>query len=170
MTVRDADLGGAVRLADGLDQLIVLGVDWTSTPEAAADELTRLLAAHVYGDGLAFVAQGTPTNNTSEAPSGHTSDAAALTVELDPARPAALDPVWSAGARLASALGLGDAATMFASPAAWGSIRNPPLRVRCRTRQPYSGRHRARHVPSMASRARFSMPPGRRPRAPTSAR
>jgi hypothetical protein len=124
MTVRDADLGGGMRLADGLDQLIVLGVDWTRTPEAAADELTRLLAAHVYGDGLAFVAQGTPTNNTSDVPSGHTSDAAVLAAALDPARPAELDPVWAAGARLAGALGLGDVATMF-EPASGGAAPDP---------------------------------------------
>lgn len=110
VTVRDADLPGGRRLRDGIDQLVVLGVDSTQSPDEGAEGLGRLLAAHVYGDGLAFVPQGTPTNNTAEQPAGHTTAHQALVDALDPAAangPA--DPAWSAGPRLASALGLGDA-------------------------------------------------------------
>jgi hypothetical protein len=114
LTVRDADLGGSGRLRDGLDQLVVLGVDWTSTPEAAAAELAALLGGHVYSDGLAFVAQGTPTNNTAEAEAGQTSDRALLLEAFDPARQDAADAVWSAGPRLEAALGLADAGATLA--------------------------------------------------------
>src|SRR6266545_1226236 len=60
--------------AAGLDFLLVLGIkdapggttDWTPL-------LTELLDAHHYTDGLSFVPQGIPTNNTDEAPSGFSS-------------------------------------------------------------------------------------------------
>src|SRR5262249_30213493 len=57
--------------AAGLDFVLVLGVkdapggttDWTP-------RLTELFDAHHYTDGLSFVPQGTPSNNTADAPSG----------------------------------------------------------------------------------------------------
>jgi hypothetical protein len=60
--------------AAGLDFLLVMGVrdslsemtDWTP-------QLEGLFNAHHYTDGLSFVAQGTPTNNTQDAPSGFSS-------------------------------------------------------------------------------------------------
>ena len=55
----------------GFDKLIVLGVKATLDSEASAGELTALLDAHHYTWGLGLVPQGTPTNNTAEAPSGH---------------------------------------------------------------------------------------------------
>ncbi|MGH9265529.1 MAG: hypothetical protein ACRD1D_12650, partial [Acidimicrobiales bacterium] len=111
VTVRDADLPGGRRLRDGVDQLVVLGVDSTQSPEEGAEGLARLLTAHVYGDGLAFLAQGTPTNNTAEQAAGHTTAHAAQVDTLDPAAAGgAVDPDWSAGPRLAAALGVGDAA------------------------------------------------------------
>lgn len=106
LSVRDADLAGAGRLGDGIDQLIVLGVDSTQPPDGAGGELARLLAAHLYADGLSFVPQGTPTNNTAETPSGHSSAPEALAAALDPAGAPVGDPVESAGARLAAALGI----------------------------------------------------------------
>jgi hypothetical protein len=110
LTVSDADLFGRGQLRDGLDELVVLGVDSTLSPDDGADELARLLAAHVYGVGLSFVPQGTPTNNTADAASGHTTARAPLADALDPAGAAASDPIWSAGPRLAAALGLSEAA------------------------------------------------------------
>lgn len=120
LTVRDADLPGAGRLGDGIDELIVLGVDSTQPPDGAAGDLARLLAAHLYGDGLSFLAQGTPTNNTAETPSGHSTAPAALAGALDPAGAGPSgpgsgmeepgDPAESAGARLAAALGIAPAA------------------------------------------------------------
>lgn len=64
----------AATAAAGLDFLIVLGIkdapggttDWTP-------RLAELLNAHHYTDGLGFVRQGTPSNNTADAPSGFSS-------------------------------------------------------------------------------------------------
>jgi hypothetical protein len=61
--------------AAGLDFLLVMGirdtpgqsVDWTS-------RLAELFDAHHYTNGLAFVPQGTPSNNTADAPSGFRSN------------------------------------------------------------------------------------------------
>lgn len=50
----------------GVDLLLAVGVRAGSTPEDAADEVERMLAAHRYSDGLEFLAQGTPTNNTPQ--------------------------------------------------------------------------------------------------------
>jgi hypothetical protein len=60
--------------AAGLDFLLVLGIkdspggttDWTP-------RLSELFNAHHYTDGLSFVGQGTPSNNTADAPSGFSS-------------------------------------------------------------------------------------------------
>ena len=107
ITVVDADLAAGHRLRDGLDRLVVFGVDWTVAPEAAATSLTALLEAHLHTDGFGFVPQGTPTNNTGALRSGYTTDAKALTDALDPGatRPAP-DASWSAVALLARALGI----------------------------------------------------------------
>lgn len=64
----------AANAAAGLDFLIVLGIkdspggttDWTP-------RLAELFNAHHYTDGLSFVRQGTPSNNTLDAPSGFSS-------------------------------------------------------------------------------------------------
>lgn len=58
----------------GLDFLLALGIkdapgdttDWTP-------RLAELLNAHRYTDGLSLVLQGTPSNNTQDAPSGYSS-------------------------------------------------------------------------------------------------
>ncbi|MFJ8469574.1 hypothetical protein [Streptomyces swartbergensis] len=96
-------------LATGVERLVVLGVDWTQSPQQAADSLNALLEAQRYAGHLAFVPQGTPTNNTSEGRSGWTSDADAAAAALDPSAPVAAGDKWSAGPRLAHALGLGPA-------------------------------------------------------------
>ena len=56
-------------LAGGIDRLVVLGVKASLLPADAAGRLAALFDAHHYTDGWAFVRQGTPTNNTPEAPS-----------------------------------------------------------------------------------------------------
>jgi hypothetical protein len=74
-----AGMGIRARLAKedaaaGLDFLLVLGIrdslshatDWTP-------RLRDLFAAHHYTNGLGFIAPGTPSNNTPEAPSGFSS-------------------------------------------------------------------------------------------------
>jgi hypothetical protein len=57
-------------LLRGFDELIVVGVKSSLTPQQSSLRLEKLLDAHHYTRGLAFVKQGTPTNNTSGAPSG----------------------------------------------------------------------------------------------------
>jgi hypothetical protein len=60
----------AVRALQGVDVLLVLGVQEQLDPLAGAAELSRLLSAHAGTSGLAFVPQGTPTNNTASVTSG----------------------------------------------------------------------------------------------------
>ncbi len=54
----------------GFDRLLVFGVKPSAAPDANATSLSELLDNHHYTRGLAFVKQGTPTNNTSGQPSG----------------------------------------------------------------------------------------------------
>src|SRR5680860_806763 len=97
-------------LAQGVDRLVVLGVDWTQQPEQATTSLETLFDAQAYSGHLGFVRQGTPTNNTSENRAGFTSDSAVEAAELDPAREVPPTDEWSAGRRLAAALGMDPAA------------------------------------------------------------
>lgn len=92
---------------DGLAVLLAVGVS-SAAPEATAEQVTELLAAHHYSDGIAFLPQGTPTNNTDQVDSGWSAreadPAALLARELD-------EPVEDAGRnsngrRFARALGL----------------------------------------------------------------
>lgn len=58
----------------GLDFLLVLGIK--DSPDGTTDwtpRLAELCNAHHYTDGLSFVPQGTPSNNTQDAPSGFSS-------------------------------------------------------------------------------------------------
>jgi hypothetical protein len=54
----------------GFDRLLVFGVKPSASPDANATSLGELLDNHHYTRGLAFVKQGTPTNNTSGQLSG----------------------------------------------------------------------------------------------------
>lgn len=56
-----------------IDQLLVYGIKASLDPKQGKDRLEKLFDAHHYTQGLAFVAQGTPTNNTLSAPSGYDS-------------------------------------------------------------------------------------------------
>jgi hypothetical protein len=56
-----------------IDQLLVYGVKAFLRPDQGKTRIEALLDAHHYTHGLAFVAQGTPTNNTLSAPSGYDS-------------------------------------------------------------------------------------------------
>lgn len=53
----------------GFDRLLVLGVKSSVAPTEASSRFAALLDSHHYTRGLALVPQGTPTNNTSAAPS-----------------------------------------------------------------------------------------------------
>lgn len=57
----------------GLDSVVVFGVADSQGPAAAGSALADLLDSHHYTDGLEFLRQGTPTNNTSAQRSGHRS-------------------------------------------------------------------------------------------------
>ncbi|MEV4627319.1 hypothetical protein AB0J90_13605 [Micromonospora sp. NPDC049523] len=98
-----------------LDRLVVLGVrvetragePGVADPTRGAADLAALLAAHRFTDGLALLAQGTPTNNTDRARSGLGEPGLAATTsrrELKPDRVTGGD--GSDGARLAAALGV----------------------------------------------------------------
>ncbi|MGG5889737.1 hypothetical protein ACLF3G_21600 [Falsiroseomonas sp. HC035] len=105
LTIPQADLAGRA-LANGVPRLVVLGVDWTMTPEEAAQRLAAQLEAHGYADGLEFLAPGTPTN----ARSGGAEHRAEQAQRFHPApwvAPAATPlPAEAEAARLALALGL----------------------------------------------------------------
>ncbi len=109
LTVADNQLAAGHRLASGLTRLVVLGVDWTLTPDTAATALDTLLSSQAAAGGLGFVAQGTPTNNTGRARSGHRGDNDAQAAALAPTVTAPAFDAFSAGRRLAGALGLGAA-------------------------------------------------------------
>jgi hypothetical protein len=61
----------AIDLERGFDRLVVYGVKASIEPADGAARLRELLDAHHYTRGLAFVRQGTATNNTTGAPSGY---------------------------------------------------------------------------------------------------
>jgi hypothetical protein len=93
-------------LASGIDRLVVVGVKASLSPDQAADRLVELLDAHHYGSGLAFVRQGTPTNNTPEAPSGFPSADTDGTLSFAIERSALLTGEESNGTLFAQALGV----------------------------------------------------------------
>jgi hypothetical protein len=98
ITVRATDVTG--RLKDGVDRLVVVGVDHRTDPVAAANQLEDLLRAHHATDGLGFIPAGTPTNAGAD--------------DIVPPRPVAGDPTVappalspsSSATTAASALGL----------------------------------------------------------------
>ena len=65
---------------DGLSKLVLLGVDWTLTPQQAADAVAATLDSQSASQGVQFLPLGTPTNNTGEARSGFSS-------QIEPATP-----------------------------------------------------------------------------------
>ena len=111
VSITQEDLQNGARMAGGIDRLIVLGVDWTQTPESAALLTGALLDNHQHSAGMKFVAQGTPTNNTSSKRSGYAANGADLVADLQPdatevrAASAAVE-LASAGARLQRLLGV----------------------------------------------------------------
>ena len=94
-------------LDEPLERLVVLGVDWTLTPDEAADGVASLLESHAAAGGMAFLPIGTPTNNTGHASSGFSPDAA-----RDPSTPEPTPPAVGTTAveALRVALGLRDEA------------------------------------------------------------
>ncbi len=119
LTVRDSDMAFGRPLANGLTRLVVLGVDWTMTPDQGADALAALLAGHAASGDLAFVAPGTPTNNTGSNRSGFSTAPSEQVAAWAPPL-AGTDPDTATAAnagRLAAALGV-DAAGLAVAPGA----------------------------------------------------
>jgi len=54
----------------GFDFLLVFGVKSAVDAPNGSAQIAKLLDAHHYTDGLSFLLQGTPSNNTADAPSG----------------------------------------------------------------------------------------------------
>ena len=90
----------------GFQSIVVVGVKGSLTPQESSNELKSLIESHHYTGGFGFVAQGTPTNNTKNNPSG-----------FPPADPRGAKSFWvergaleigpkSDGARIMKALGL----------------------------------------------------------------
>jgi hypothetical protein len=121
LTVRDSDMAFGRPLANGLTRLVVLGVDWTFTPEQGADALEALLAGHAASGDLAFVAPGTSTNNTGSNRSGFsTAPSEQVAAWAPPLAGADADAAPDANAgRLAGALGIA-AAPLAVAPGAGG--------------------------------------------------
>ena len=111
LRVTPNDLRNGAKMSDGVAKIIVLGVDWTQTPDSAAELVAELLDNHQSAAGLKFVPQGTPTNNTSGARSGYAEKGGDLNAALNPTTAAAraavvADELSAAGARFQQFLGL----------------------------------------------------------------
>jgi hypothetical protein len=57
-------------LQQGLDLLLVYGVDESGDAAAGAQQLSEIFDAHFYTDGFRYLAPGTPTSNTENVSSG----------------------------------------------------------------------------------------------------
>ena len=120
----------AANAADGVSTLVVVGIDEAQRPRDAAAKLQALFEQHSRSAGLAFVPQGTPTNNTETVASGY------RRVEAE------LADLEAAGARMSTSRRRRqrDAAGVRSRPARRRAVR--PARVR---RRPASTR-RAGHA------------------------
>lgn len=56
---------------DGFSRLLVLGLRLTANAETSQQQLEELINNHHYKTGFALLAQGTPTNNSDNVPSGY---------------------------------------------------------------------------------------------------
>ena len=93
-------------LSRGFDRVLVAGVKQALDPQATQERLSSLLDAHHYERGLAFVRQGTPTNNSAESGSGYPPPDPNGTVSYTVEREAPLIRDGSDGERFAKALGV----------------------------------------------------------------
>lgn len=130
ITITAADLKGVANLKRTIDRLVVLGVDWTRTADESAAELAELLQGHQQTQGLRFVAQGTPTNNTGRQRSGVAADGSDLVAPSEPVAAAARgqaqpEALAAAGPRMQQLLGLPIAEFDLATVAGGGLGDNP---------------------------------------------
>lgn len=75
---RAEEMGMAVRIplieedfTHGFAQVLVVGMNTSLTPDEARLQLEALFDSHHYSRGLAFIQQGTPTNNTAGRAAGY---------------------------------------------------------------------------------------------------
>jgi hypothetical protein len=97
---------GSDDLQLGFDRILVYGVKASLGPDESAKRLQALLDAHHYDRGLAFVAQGTPTNNTSNETAGFPTPDPNGAVSFAVERGDALAADGSVGQLFAHALGV----------------------------------------------------------------
>lgn len=62
-----------LKKGEKLGRLLVLGVKASSTGDEGQVQLQDLLQAHHFTEGIAFIPQGTPSNNVADASSGYSS-------------------------------------------------------------------------------------------------
>lgn len=106
-------------LTEGFDRVVVLGVRTQANEVDGTAILGDLLAAHRFTRGVALVPQGTPTNNTSQAPAGYPPpDDAAARFAIE--RTGISLDVASDGRILNSALGLDTKRPFFTNVAGAG--------------------------------------------------
>jgi hypothetical protein len=115
ITVEEGELS-AGSLADGLDLLVVLGVDWTLDPDEAAGRIAGLLDAHRHSAGVSLLRQGAPTNVTGEARPEPRLDGLGGRDALDPAAPPEARTGEAGARRVAKALGLPEAEALDRTP------------------------------------------------------
>lgn len=106
LTVHPSDLIGGADLSGGVDRLMVLGVDWTLTPEQAGDAVNAHLQAIADEGLLAFVPQGVPSNSTSTQRSPYSTDPAVARSALAPHRQRTAGVSGRAASVAETALGL----------------------------------------------------------------
>ena len=84
----------AAERADGFDRIIVAGLCDRNTDGPGNARLAALLNAHHYTDGIAFVPQGAPTNNTPDASSAYSRQDPGFTTSflVERGAPLAADP------------------------------------------------------------------------------
>jgi hypothetical protein len=112
-----AGMGLRIRLtpeerAGGFDRIVVFGLCDGKDDEPGNAGLAALLDAHHYTDGLAFVPQGAPTNNTPDASSAYTRKDPDYAISFAVERGAPLTSVPDADGPVAAAL-LGIPAATF---------------------------------------------------------
>ncbi len=105
---------------NGFDKMVVLGVSLSMDETDGQSALEALIDNHHYSPkGFAIIRQGTPTNNTEDAPSGFTkSDPFHVTsYYADAGEPLFTEKDDTDGRRLADALGIGYAPLQFVANA-----------------------------------------------------
>lgn len=112
VTIRQADVASG-QVADGFDELVVLGVDWGADPAAASASIDEQLRRHAFTDGLSLLGPGVPTNNTDEERAAAGTDPYLDGVSFDPSA-VVTDP--GAVGSLATALGVDPAVGLAGAP------------------------------------------------------